>query len=103
MRTTLARLALLFASIPALGDVEADALVINPFDPDRTPALERRLCEQLRSCVEPHLHPMMHLDGDLFLNIRIGADGTVQVINVHGGNQELRAAVHASFSGTKLG
>jgi hypothetical protein len=102
MRTTLARLALLFASIPSLGDVQADALVIDPFDPDTTPALERRLCAHLRSCTLPHLHPMMKVEGDLFVNIRIGADGTAQVINVHGGNKELRDAVQNSFSGKKV-
>jgi hypothetical protein len=102
MCATLARLALLFASIPAIGDVEADALVIDPFDPDTTPALERRLSEELRSCTLPLLHPMMKLEGDLFVNIRIGADGTAQVINVHGGNQELREAVLERFGGKKV-
>ncbi|MFZ1687159.1 MAG: hypothetical protein WAU70_07045 [Flavobacteriales bacterium] len=101
MRTLLARLVLVFASIPAMGtDVEAEALVLDNASLETTQAIERRLGQQLKNCVLPVLDAGMNVEGDLVVNVRIEPDGSVRVVNAHGGNTAMRNAVNDGLNGT---
>ncbi len=103
MRTVLARLVLVFASISAFGvDAEAEALVLDSSSSEITQALERRLGRQLKQCVKPLLGTEMPVDGDLIVNVRIEFNGSVHVVNAHGGNRAMRNAVNRKLNGYRI-
>ena len=103
MRTLLARLVLVCASIPAVGvDAEAEALVLDSSSPETTLGLERHLARQLKSCVLPLMWNDEELEGDLVVNVRVEPDGSVRVVNAHGGNRAMRNAVNRKLNGSHV-
>lgn len=104
MRTLLARLVLAFASLPAMNnDAEAEVLVLDSAASETTLDMERRLGQQLKHCVQPYVHSAMSVEGDLVVNVSIGTDRRLHVVNAHGGNPTLRNAVNLEFNGMYVG
>ncbi|MEO8067352.1 MAG: hypothetical protein ABI599_06635 [Flavobacteriales bacterium] len=104
MRTLLARLVLAFASLPAINtDADAEVLVLDSAPSETTLDMERRLGQQLKNCVLPYVHGAMSVEGDLVVNVSIGSDGRLHVVNAHGGNPTLRNAVNLKFNGSYVG
>lgn len=103
MRTLLARLVLVCATIPAVGvDAEAEAILMDGSGSEASLGLERRLVRQLRSCVLPLMWNDDELEGDLVVNVRVEPDGSVRVVNAHGGNRAMRNAVNRRLNGAHL-
>lgn len=104
MRTLLACLVLVCATIPAAGvDAEAEATLMDGSGSETVLGLERRLARELKACVQPYMWSAEELEGDLVVNVRVEADGGVRVVNVHGGNRAMRNAVNRKLNGSHVG
>jgi hypothetical protein len=104
MRTLLARLVLVCASLPAFGaDAEIEALVMDGSATEESHAIERRLARRLQTCVLPIMRNGEELKGDLVVNVRVAPDGSLRVVNAHGGNRAMRNAVNRKLNGSHVG
>jgi hypothetical protein len=90
----LARIVLALASVPAF-DASSDAEVLVVASPvtEQSYDLERRLTREVQRHLAPLSVDRADAKGNLVVNLRIGADGKVEVMNAHGGSTTLRAEV----------
>ena len=43
------------------------------------------------------------MKGDLVVNVRVAPDGSLRVVNAHGGNRAMRNAVNRKLNGSHVG
>ena len=101
MRTVLVRLLLVAASSPAY-DAAAEVLVLDSPMTERGLDLERRLAMEFGGGAEPAAANGLDPANALVVNMRIGADGRLDIVNAHGGNAMFRAAVLERLRGMDL-
>lgn len=94
MGTFLARLVLAFASLPAVATADVEVVVMGDVPNERTSEVEQRLTRELRQRLSgPMMLADADLDGSIVVNLAVDPMVGIQVVNAHGGSDQLRARV----------
>ena len=104
MRSMLARIVLALASVPALGDTsDAQVLVLESPMTEQTYEMERRLTREVERYLTVPLLDRGSAAETLVVNVQIGPDGTVHVVNAHGGSDAQRKRWLSRLQDVRLG
>lgn len=103
MQSVLARFVLVFAVVPGIdAAAEAGPLALDDRPQEPMEALERRLGRQLKDCVMQMLQTTAPVNGELVLNVSVGADGSVRVVNAPGDDELTREGVRYELNGADM-